>query len=237
MHQLFDSAGESIAHATATERLIMAKDLARIAAKAGRPSAVFEWSYGLDELEAQLSGYLQRYVAAGRRQVAEELGRQEAERRGVALAEKPKPRGKGGGAVGTAAAAGVALGLSLRIRSAMVEHAAAVMRRASLHGAELAAAELEAGIMAAADDAVLRMRAAVHDLVALGRSEEAKANAERIANAVYSSLLDGNSCDECAAMDGRETTDLDEAAGWTPNPSCAGLDRCRCVTVFELEES
>jgi hypothetical protein len=55
-----------------------------------------------------------------------------------------------------------------------------------------------------------------------------------IRQAVYSAIMDENSCDECESMDGSSTTDLELAAGWAPNPGCAGGSRCRCVVVFEL---
>ncbi|HEY5472900.1 MAG TPA: hypothetical protein VIK32_06885, partial [Candidatus Limnocylindrales bacterium] len=76
----------------------------------------------------------------------------------------------------------------------------------------------------------------VHPLVSLGRADEARARQDEIEDAVYSAILDGNTCDECEAMDGTQTTDLGEAEGWTPNGACQGGDCCRCVTVYQLRQ-
>lgn len=238
MHQVYDSAGNSLAYGTIPERTLMAADVARGAvrlAKAGTPVRILDLTPDRDQLEAALRERLLRYVQAGHGQVAEELQRQRAERHGTALAETGKARQKA--PASSAAATAVALkavtcaGLVL---SAMREAAArAVMARG---GADLTAAELEPVLVAAGDTAVLRFAATVHDLVSFGRAEEAKANAGDIEDAVYSSILDGNCCEECAAMDGTTTMDLAEAETWTPNVSCAGLDRCRCVTVYQLRQ-
>lgn len=63
----------------------------------------------------------------------------------------------------------------------------------------------------------------------LGRSvEAAKHNWSRIE---YSSLLDNNACGPCLDADGEEAqneSDLTPA----PNPSCEGLDNCRCLHVW-----
>ena len=116
----------------------------------------------------------------------------------------------------------------------MIEAAGkAIMAKA---GPPASAAELEPVIMAAGDDALLRLAVSVHDIVNLGRAEEAKARQDEIEDAVYSALLDGNTCDECEAMDGVTTTDLAEAADWTPNGACQCGGRCRCVTVYQLRQ-
>jgi hypothetical protein len=244
MHALFDSAGASLDYGTKTERLIMAGDLARVAmraAKAGTPLSVFSWSYGTDELQTALTERLQRFVQHGRRQVADELQRQAAAAaspgklaeplRQAAKRRQPK---RIPGPVATAAAAATAVGVSAGVAAAMREAAGTAI--VAKGGPPASAAELETVITAAGDDALLRMAASVHDLVSLGRAEEAKARQDEIEDAVYSALLDGNTCDECEAMDGTTTTDLAEAEGWTPLPDCAGGSRCRCVTVYQLRQ-
>ena len=90
--------------------------------------------------------------------------------------------------------------------------------------------------MAASDEAVLRLSATVHDLVSLGRADEAAAQSGRIANCVQSAILDGNTCDACMEGDGRETTDLAEAETWTPVADCEGGSRCRCCVVYEMAQ-
>lgn len=56
-----------------------------------------------------------------------------------------------------------------------------------------------------------------------------------VANAIYSAVADEATCPECAAMDGRETTDVAAAAGWLPNPHCSAPGGCRCAVFFEHE--
>jgi Phage Mu protein F like protein. len=126
------------------------------------------------------------------------------------------------------------VGISAGVAAAMREAAGTAITAKA--GAPATVAELETVITAAGDDALLRMAVSVHDLVSLGRAEEAKARQDEIEDAVYSALLDGNTCDECEVMDGAQTTDLAEAADWTPNGACQGGGRCRCVTVYQLRQ-
>jgi hypothetical protein len=56
-----------------------------------------------------------------------------------------------------------------------------------------------------------------------------------IATAVYSAVADHETCPECAAWDGRETDDIDEALAWAPNPLCGAPGGCRCLVLFEHE--
>jgi hypothetical protein len=64
------------------------------------------------------------------------------------------------------------VGISAGVAAAMREAAGtAIVAKA---GPPATAAELETVIAAAGDDALLRLAASVHDLVSLGRAEEAK---------------------------------------------------------------
>jgi hypothetical protein len=56
-----------------------------------------------------------------------------------------------------------------------------------------------------------------------------------VANAIYSAVADEATCPECAAMDGRETTDVETAAGWVPHARCSAPGGCRCAVFFEHE--
>jgi truncated hemoglobin YjbI len=47
----------------------------------------------------------------------------------------------------------------------------------------------------------------------------------------YSAVMDSNTCDNCAEVDGAEVLDGLPAA---PNPQCDGASRCRCIHVFEF---
>ncbi len=67
-----------------------------------------------------------------------------------------------------------------------------------------------------------------------GRSDEAQAFADDIDQVQYSAILDGNVCEECAPLDGREWEYSDprteKYAGG--NPDCLGRGRCRCLLVY-----
>lgn len=68
----------------------------------------------------------------------------------------------------------------------------------------------------------------------LGRQREARIEAGDIDRVIYSALLDANTCDACADLDGREyefpSSDWDDVA--PPYRNCEGQDRCRCVGVY-----
>ena len=236
MHDVFDKAGATLDQATQTERLIMAFDLADVALRAaqrGDPLSVFSWRYGTEELQTALTEGLQRFVLAGRRQVAEELQRQRDAATGSKLAE-PLPPAQLPDPDSIAPAAAAALGIGAFVAGAMREAGfAAITAKA---GPPATAAVLEPVISAAGLAALLRWSVGVHELVSLGRAQEAQARKGEIEDAVYSALLDGNTCEACEAMDGLTTTDLAEASGWTPHPDCAGGSRCRCVTVYEIRQ-
>lgn len=54
-----------------------------------------------------------------------------------------------------------------------------------------------------------------------------------VVGAIYTSVLDGNTCDECESADTGDVLTLDQAADLgPPNPDCAGGDRCRCQLVY-----
>lgn len=68
-----------------------------------------------------------------------------------------------------------------------------------------------------------------------GRDEQADAMSSQIEEEFYSSIMDVNTCDPCAALDQASQ----EAGGSdfsTPNPDCEGGDRCRCVTIYVWRE-
>jgi zinc-ribbon domain len=64
--------------------------------------------------------------------------------------------------------------------------------------------------------------------------EDERRSTARTVDAVYSALLDGATCRACEAMDGKTTTDLNEAEGWTPNPKCTDPEGCRCLVAFQM---
>jgi hypothetical protein len=54
-----------------------------------------------------------------------------------------------------------------------------------------------------------------------------------VVGCIYTSVLDGNTCDECESADTGDVLTLDQASDLgPPNPDCAGGDRCRCQLVY-----
>jgi phage gp29-like protein len=210
----------------------------------------------IDELTAAISAVYRRAADAGRAQVRDELLRQRAgapvaarivsQRRGEAIqtaepsgrgkADKPWPGGipalppalRNPAAYLAQAATASAHQLAGATQSALIAQA---MRALSSPADDEAVAEMT---RRASDEAALRLGATVTQMMVDGRSSEALDHASEIADAVYSAILDGNTCVACEPMDGEITTDLAEAASWVPNPDCEGGDRCRCICVYEL---
>jgi hypothetical protein len=250
----FDNARDHVLSATEEARLKLAATLGREIIVARRADTLRDYAARPvappPALVEAFSATGLRYFEQGRRQVAGELERQargrpvtadptaeppvrvqaaERERR-VRLADE-LDKVDVWAALKELARAG-----ALTVASAMREAALRVAARPSAPPAEAA---LEAAVADAAEAAgeteAMRASALLHDVVNLGRAAKAQDNAERISNCVYSAILDGATCDACEAMDGQETTSLDEAQAWTPHPSCQGGARCRCIVVYELE--
>lgn len=74
------------------------------------------------------------------------------------------------------------------------------------------------------------------EALALGRHDEMTVFANDIQEAVYTSLLDQNTCDPCAAADGTvvEFGSADYYRMMPPYSECDGLGRCRCQYVLTL---
>ena len=71
--------------------------------------------------------------------------------------------------------------------------------------------------------------------ISAGRHAAALQRADEIVGARYTSVLDKNTCAECASQDTGELLALDDPAlVHPPNPACAGGDRCRCLLVYQL---
>jgi hypothetical protein len=115
------------------------------------------------------------------------------------------------------------------------------MRRGGTQGDELAAAiqqsllpELETGLKALA-------KGEINEAFSIGRATEATKLASDIGEVEYSCLLDANSCDPCAAEDGKTFAfESDEYFRTLPPfKDCEGNkgrpDACRCVHLYHLK--
>lgn len=71
-------------------------------------------------------------------------------------------------------------------------------------------------------------------VISIGRGDEMRRRADDIERYEYSALLDVNTCEPCAADDGKEASTPDDLPD-TPNPDCAGSDLCRCFIVAIAE--
>lgn len=71
-------------------------------------------------------------------------------------------------------------------------------------------------------------------VINIGRGDEMQSRASEIERYEYSAILDQNTCDPCAADDGKEAASPDDLPD-TPNPDCPGADMCRCFIVAIAE--
>ena len=241
-----DGTKDAIKAATATTREAQAAELAkraRVAASKGRAAGfVASRPPMVDALTKQIATVLTAHYQAGRQQVASELDRQ---RKGEPVGQEITDARHDDGStqlseppeVPAAVSASIAQEAEIAARKIAAQAQAAAAQQAMRDAATpLDDDVFEEGIMRESDAAALRCGGQVTRLMNAGRADQAKAQSAEIADATYSAILDRNTCDTCESQDGDTTTDLDEAASWTPNPQCDGGDACRCLTVFELAQ-
>jgi len=103
-------------------------------------------------------------------------------------------------------------------------------RHNRLYAAALAAAE-----SALRNGALLTAAYAINS----GRSDAAETNAGQIAQAIYTSVMDENTCDECASDNGTavQVGSIEYYDMSPPNEDCEGGDRCRCVWIYTVSDS
>lgn len=83
-------------------------------------------------------------------------------------------------------------------------------------------------------EAIIATQNSVVEALGIGRNVEAETRKEDIATAFYSAILDGNVCENCEPLDGKEH-EFNDPAFETPNPRCLGGDKCRCITIYVLK--
>lgn len=67
-------------------------------------------------------------------------------------------------------------------------------------------------------------------VIGIGRADEMQRRSDDIVRYEYSALLDERVCENCAPLDGTESTDIDDLPS-VPLISCLGGDLCRCFIV------
>lgn len=77
--------------------------------------------------------------------------------------------------------------------------------------------------------------AAVNKAYSMGREVEAEQLSDTIEVAMYSAALDSGACETCRPLDGH-IHDINDPSYQTPNPSCKGGDRCRCINIYKIKD-
>ncbi len=207
-------------------------DLARSLAQAAQDGRVAPGDPPQELVDA-LTGEMRRLYDTGRQTVREELMNQA--HAAYSLDGNPfDAKNLTVGALDRLKARAVAAADAIRAAIALALH------RTSLHkGAGPADLQLAAERAATA---ALRGAAQDHAAAALnaGRVDQADEDADQIAGAYYTSILDGNRCRDCASADDDVLRPLDDPvrlAHVPPNPGCYGGGRCRCLEsyVFKSE--
>jgi urease gamma subunit len=249
--QRITDAKTAVRVATQATRDALVRELAKLAAEAQAKGTLPKFASTqppmVDKLTAEVRAVLEDFYAAGREQVAGELDRQ---RRGEPVAEEAVDARQSGETITTAEKPRKKVPALPDADDAIGDEAEMIARSIATGtqaGAALSASRVSSGvpldpaaiiesITRSSDESALRFGATVSDVMQLGRAAEAQAQATDVEDGVYSAILDGAACDDCAGMDGEITEDLALAAGWTPNPDCAGGDRCRCLVFYELRQ-
>lgn len=237
----FDTAKTAVKDATAATRQALVTEVvkrARIAAATGK-LAKFAASAPpmVDRLSADVLAVLTDSYAAGRKQVARELDRQRDGRPWSAQSIRAaEPVGFGSPSPEGLRALKAQAEATARAIAAAIQAAAAMQAGRIAAGTPVDDIAMTVAVAREADAAALKFVGSAYDFLSMGRAAEAQAQAPDIEDAVYSALLDNAVCDVCGPWDGETTTDITEAESWTPNPSCEGGDRCRCLTVFQIRQ-
>jgi hypothetical protein len=215
------------------------KIAATIAKKDARPTAAFTDLRRIHLPKANATPLIQairaiqtRMVAYGRQQVRAELHKQ-----GVVLEHQLADEvAKASDGVATAQSALVSSARATGERLADTWQSLALenairLRRSGLVGEALTARLIEELEDQAESGASRDAASEVNEAFGIGRDLEAAAHADVIESVEYSAVLDGNTCDACAELDGTQYASEDDAPD-VPNPDCEGRDACRCVLLF-----
>jgi len=241
----FDDSRTAVRVATQATRDALAAELGRRARIAADKGQLPKFAAGappmVDKLTTEIAAVLSDFYAAGKQQVAGELSRQKAGKpwtpdavgARIAAAEKPKLSPQ---RLAKDAAIAQQAEMAARSIGTQTQAAAATAAGRVASGVPVAEAVVETAIIRESDAAALRFAGIVSDLMSMGRTDEMAAQAQEIADYVYSALLDGATCAGCEPMDGEVTEDASLAESWAPNPECEGGDRCRCLVVAEISQ-
>jgi len=173
----------------------------------------------IEQILVDLYGY-------GREQVKAELSKQKTLKMAAAPLGSIEEIGK---FLKTRAKATAAV-LGSKLKAAITWEALRQVKTGTIDQAVLKAAMTELSDKALKDTASLSVMEALN----FGRQAEAEAQRDNIKQAIYSSVLDPNTCPACQKLDGQEwLMDEPEVAKYANgNPDCEGHDRCRCVLVY-----
>jgi hypothetical protein len=237
-----DDAKAALARQLTTIRLAQLKKTAALLAKKdARPTAAFTDLRKRHLPKPPVADYVrviraaqQRMFEYGRQQVAGELRKQ-----GVTVPKTlaNEKAGKNGSTARSSLVSSAQITAD-RIGSAWdarIIERALQLRRQGTQGDALKAAIIADLQDEAQSGAARDAGGEVNEAFGIGRATAAQQMQDLIASATYSALLDANTCESCAELDGTHWSDLAEAVD-PPNPDCDGRDSCRCVLLFQAAE-
>lgn len=186
-----------------------------------------------EELAAALESELVDTAEFGSDQVAKELARQKAATHQVFETHTPHLPPEAVAEIkrrARLAAESVVAAIAVAVQRAKIDF---YRRPGEIHEGDLLDAGKEAARVALRDEALENTTATLN----LGRDVEARR--QGVTDATLSSVLDSGTCEPCAAADGTDVT-VDSTEYQDLNPplaDCQGANRCRCIWVYNGQES
>lgn len=217
-----DNAREEMQRAAMPATVRLARSMAQ-RGKAGRKLSLTPPAELVDALHGELS----RLYAVGRETVNEELDKQRKVL-GTQLAAPPQTP--------TAAALLARARKRARIGAQHItsQIARTVERQVAAGQTDILALQRAAEAAATGTlraEAVANASQSIND----GRTAAARENPD-VVGGIYTSVLDANTCDQCAIADDGVVREPEDPALEVPNGNCAGSERCRCMCVWVLSD-
>ena len=178
-----------------------------------------------DKVAKAIEGMLSDLMAYGAEQVKAEAKRQGATIKAQEPAMVPDPQA------------------FIRIRSLAIANILANKMRASLSWEalrQLRGGEIDKGRLTAAmaelSDNDLRNMAGLSVSEAFNLGRQGQAERMGIREVTSSALMDDNTCEYCAGLDGQSWKPGNEPANEPPYDKCEGRDHCRCVWIYTFTQ-